>query len=67
MSIDTQKKNEAILQQIKICCEAIEDKKGENIVVLQMPNDASIASYFITVTIVLLLHVLLTYSFFLKF
>jgi ribosome-associated protein len=47
MSIDTQKMNEAILQQIKICCEAIEDKKGENIVVLQMPKDASIASYFI--------------------
>jgi ribosome-associated protein len=39
-----------IKEQLKICIEAIDDKKGEDIVILKMPEDASIASYFVIAT-----------------
>ena len=39
-----------VLQQVKACCQALEDKKAENVKVLYLGEKSSITDYFIIAT-----------------
>ena len=43
-------KSTSILQQVKACCKALEDKKAENLKVIYLGEKSSISDYFIIAT-----------------
>ena len=43
-------KSPTVLQQVKACCRALEDKKAENVKVLYLGEKSSITDYFIIAT-----------------